>query len=228
MVEASPFGAIKFLKNANSRLKKKFVFKSRNGKDDFLNPEILLKTYKWIVCYLLKSTSEKFQKIQLKSSGDDNFTAKNESQFYYARTLSIAFVENYALDTFYTKLVTNTESSSLHKEEHSVLMKLMVLYGLWNLEKNYLGILYEGGYFSGPKPGKFIKETIIQLCKDLKAEAIGLVDVLAPPDFILNSCLGSSDGQVYKHIENAMKATPGCFEKTSDWMEISKRLTSKL
>ncbi|XP_021963097.1 peroxisomal acyl-coenzyme A oxidase 3 [Folsomia candida] len=222
MATSSPFGAIKFLKNADARLKKKFVFKSREPREDFLQPGAILKAYKWLVCYLLKSTSEKFQGIQ--ASGEDNFTAKNDSQFYHARTLSIVFVENYALDVFWHKFANNEDISW---NIRLVLKKLMLIYGLSCLER-HAGILYAGGYFSGPKPGRYIRENIIQLCKELKAEAISLVDALAPTDFILNSCLGASDGQVYKHLENAMKQTPGCFEKSKDWVDISKSLYSKL
>lgn len=222
LANSSPFGALSFLKNADSRLKKKFVFKTKNGRDDFLDPQSILKSYKWLVCYLLKCSSEKFQAIQ--SSGEDNFGCKNDSQFYHARDLSIVFIENYALHVFWEKLCQRPE---LSHEIREVLKKLFLLYGLWCLEKQ-LGVLYEGGYFVGPKPGRFIKENIIGLCKSLKDESIGLVDAIAPPDFILNSCLGASDGQVYKHLEKAMKETPGCFEKSGDWQVISHKLVAKL
>ena len=49
---------------------------------------------------------------------------------------------------------------------------------------------------SGPEAARELRECIIKLCKDLKPEAVALVDALAPPDFILNSVLGASNGDV--------------------------------
>lgn len=53
-----------------------------------------------------------------------------------------------------------------------------------------------GGYAVGLQPASLLREAILQLCTQLKPEAVALADVLAPPDFILNSVLGSSDGNV--------------------------------
>nr|CAD7205745.1 unnamed protein product [Timema douglasi] len=43
---------------------------------------------------------------------------------------------------------------------------------------------------------RLVKRGILSLCSELKSESVALVDVLAPPDFILNSALGHSDGQL--------------------------------
>lgn len=55
-----------------------------------------------------------------------------------------------------------------------------------------------GGYCSGSAFGARIQEALQQLCMDLKDDAVALVDVLAPPDHILQSTLGASDGQVVR------------------------------
>lgn len=57
-------------------------------------------------------------------------------------------------------------------------------------------MLCTGGYAVGLQPASLLREAILQLCIQLKPEAVALADVLAPPDFILNSVLGSSDGNV--------------------------------
>ena len=77
----------------------------------------------------------------------------------------------------------------------NVLLRLFSLYGLWSLEK-FLPTLYEGGYVQGPQPSRLIHEAILKLCSDIKNDAVSLIDAIAPPDFILNSVLGASDGQV--------------------------------
>ncbi|KAK9504681.1 hypothetical protein O3M35_010955 [Rhynocoris fuscipes] len=52
------------------------------------------------------------------------------------------------------------------------------------------------GYSSSPKLAENISEGIIELSLELKSEMVALVDSLAPPDFVLNSVLGYSDGRV--------------------------------
>lgn len=76
-----------------------------------------------------------------------------------------------------------------------VLMKFLVFYGLWSLDK-HLVELYEGGFGSGNGLGKLLRGAILEMCGEIKDEAVSMVDALAPTDFILNSVLGQSDGKV--------------------------------
>ena len=57
-------------------------------------------------------------------------------------------------------------------------------------------MLILGGFFSGSSPARRVRSEILRLCGALKPEAVALVDIIAPPDFILNSPIGHSDGQV--------------------------------
>lgn len=45
----------------------------------------------WLVAYLLDTTAQKL--ANLKKQGKSSFTARNESQSFYARTLSMAYGE---------------------------------------------------------------------------------------------------------------------------------------
>lgn len=76
-----------------------------------------------------------------------------------------------------------------------VLLKVLSLYGTWALEK-HMAILYQGGYATGQSPANLIKQGILILCEQLKPEAVALVDAIAPHDFLMQSPLGKSDGQV--------------------------------
>lgn len=67
---------------------------------------------------------------------------------------------------------------------------------------------------------KLVKETILSLCKELKNEAVSLVDAFAPPDQILFSPIGRSDGDVYKHLYNTVTQAPNCFERAPWWNEM--------
>ena len=57
-------------------------------------------------------------------------------------------------------------------------------------------LFIQGGYFSGPQPSRLIRDAILELCHQLKDDAVALIDVVAPPDFILNSPIGCADGEV--------------------------------
>lgn len=82
--------------------------------------------------------------------------------------------------------------------EADVLSKLLSLYGANLIVKNYLGVLYEGGFIASSKiaAGDLYREGILNLLPQIKDEAISLIDAVAPPDFIINSPLGMSDGKV--------------------------------
>lgn len=47
--------------------------------------------YQWLTCYLLKQSHEKLER-NLKM-GMDAFTAKNETQVYYSKSLAIAYIK---------------------------------------------------------------------------------------------------------------------------------------
>jgi acyl-CoA oxidase len=53
-----------------------------------------------------------------------------------------------------------------------------------------------GGYATDSSLADLVKEGILQMCFQLKPEAVAVADSLAPPDFVLNSVIGKSDGKV--------------------------------
>lgn len=60
-----------------------------------------------------------------------------------------------------------------------------------------MGDFYAGGFAAPDSQIEiFLREGIILISKNLVNEAVALVDVYAPPDFVLNSPLGMSDGEV--------------------------------
>lgn len=82
----------------------------------------------------------------------------------------------------------------------NVLLKLLSLYGLYSIEKQHVAVMFQGGYASGKEPVNLIQYAILHLCSEIKGDAVALVDTIAPPDFLLNSVLGASDGQVICNI----------------------------
>ncbi|XP_068132884.1 peroxisomal acyl-coenzyme A oxidase 3-like [Hyperolius riggenbachi] len=99
-----------------------------------------------------------------------------------------------------------------------VLRMLCTLYGLWSLSK-HMAVLYQGGYCSGELPGKIIQDAILELCTQLKDEAVSLVDAIAPPDFILNSPIAKADGELYRNLWSAVLQGEKVLERPSWWAE---------
>lgn len=79
-----------------------------------------------------------------------------------------------------------------------VLYRLFSLFAISALEK-HLPTLYAGGYARGPDLATFTQEAVLKLCEEVKSDAVALIDAIAPPDFILKSVLGQSDGQVLQN-----------------------------
>ena len=166
----------------------------------------LLDAYQFVVCHRLRSTANRIK--QLVDQKLDAFTAKNQAQAYYYRPLSIAYCE--AL--FMIRMIKLLNDPNITNELRAVLKLLTALYGATNLEK-HLSALTQGGYFQ-PGTSATLHDAVEQLCERLKPEAVALIDAIAPSDFALNSALGHSDGQVYRHLEERMSPT---LKSRPDW-----------
>ncbi|XP_077996443.1 peroxisomal acyl-coenzyme A oxidase 3-like [Glandiceps talaboti] len=209
----SPIGTIDFLKNSSEILKWKFNATTTQQCQDAAVP---LAAYKWLVCYLLKESQAKLQ--QELSSGKDSFTARNDTQVFYCRSLALSFIEHTALQWFYDYV----NDASIPSQLANVLKRLCVVYGLWSLEK-HMATLYQGGYLSGGEPARLIRECILLHSNNLKDDVVSLVDVVAPPDFALNSPIGLSDGQIYKNLYSAIMRTPKVLERPTWWRDFAEK-----
>ncbi|XP_050305250.1 peroxisomal acyl-coenzyme A oxidase 3-like [Anthonomus grandis grandis] len=205
----SPLGSVNFLNNAKDILRFKFTVGSA---EELCRPESILQIYQWLTCYLIELTTNKRQDRMDK--GESKFDSRNNTQVYYAQKLSIAYFMHYLLEKFVEKIEQTTDPAT-----KAVLQKMFALYGLFQLEK-FISILYQGGYASGEQPAILIQDSITDLCSQLKNDAVALVDVLAPPDFILNSILGASDGQVYHRLQHAVFNSPYGVSRPSWWTDI--------
>ena len=190
----SPFGSLNFLKDAQ--------VKSSLDFDDYFNPKDILRLFQALTVRLIGATQSKIKACLLK--GLDEFTARNESQFFAARTLSLVFIQMTMLDRFIIYC------EEFEGPEKAVMCQLASIYGLWSLEK-HLGHLFQFQILANKHQVDKIHDSLLELCKGLTANAVALVDVLAPPDFILNSVLGNSDGDVYKHLQQSFYETDNSF-----------------
>ena len=81
----SPFASLNFLQNAEKWLQSSFNL------NDYTNPSDILKIFQALSTHLLQATYEKLKNCL--KNGQDEFMAKNESQFFMARTLSLVFIQ---------------------------------------------------------------------------------------------------------------------------------------
>lgn len=210
----SPLKSVDFIDDYENRLKRKMI------KKDFGDIDTVIEAYQYLVCYLLVESDAKL-KTQLKKHSGDAYTARSQTQIYFLQTLAMAYFELEAIVRFECLL----EEDPVPEELKTVLKRLRLLYGLWSLEK-HIATLYEGDYFP-PRyelnPTRLVRETILQLCSQLKDDAVALVDTVAPPDFILNSALGYSDGRVYEHLFEAISKSHNATDRPSWYREFTEK-----
>ncbi|XP_018332514.1 peroxisomal acyl-coenzyme A oxidase 3 [Agrilus planipennis] len=204
----SPLGTCAFLKNYRRTLSKKFTPRVPG---DVVDKKFVWECYEWLITYLVKVTDEK-QK-QLVDSGLCKFNARNNTQVYRAAILSKVYGEFTALNYYWNRIQRADQDLVL------TLNKLGLLYGLWSLDKHLI-YFYEGSFATDNGLIVTVKQEILKLCSSLKDDAVTIIDALAPPDFILNSVLGSSDGKVYERLESMFYRNPGALSRPSWWHEI--------
>uniref|UniRef100_A0A0K8R430 Putative acyl-coenzyme a oxidase 3 pristanoyl n=1 Tax=Ixodes ricinus TaxID=34613 RepID=A0A0K8R430_IXORI len=105
---------------------------------EMMDINVVLAAYKWLVCYLLKLSEEKYS--TLLSQGQDQFSAKNDAQAFCLRELALTYIEHTIIEKFQS-FISDLRDPQLV----NVLQRLNTLFGLWSLEKR-LGDLYGGGY----------------------------------------------------------------------------------
>ncbi|KAM7157652.1 peroxisomal acyl-coenzyme A oxidase 3 isoform 1-T6 [Molossus nigricans] len=205
----SPLKSVNFLQAYPAILGQRFEVTSLQ---DCLDSSVPLAAYEWLVCSLLRESHQKL--TQERSSGSSDFEARNNSQVYCSRSLALAFLELTVVRRFHE----HTHRPDVPPPLRAVLQRLSALYGLWSLSQ-HTALLYRGGYFSGERAGKMVEGAILQLCSQLKDDAVALVDVLAPPDFILDSPIGRADGELYKNLWGTILQDSQVLERVSWWPE---------
>ncbi|XP_065357316.1 peroxisomal acyl-coenzyme A oxidase 3 isoform X2 [Calliphora vicina] len=208
--DISPLDSVTFLKDMDQILKQKGEEKTPQ---EAACPHSLLKALSWLMAYQLDVTVKRVD--ALKRQGLDAFETRNNMQVFNAQPLALIYGERTIYYVFY-KFVMNLPQSN----EKNVLQKLLSMYGA-HLVTKHVGIFYQGGYFRNNEQIELYQKAILDLLPVLKNEAITLVDAIAPTDFILNSPLGMSDGNIYLHLQRAVLSAPGVFERPDWWREVT-------
>ncbi|XP_013101539.2 peroxisomal acyl-coenzyme A oxidase 3 [Stomoxys calcitrans] len=208
--DVSPLKTVAFLKDMDQILKQKA--EEKNAKEVSC-PHNILKALNWLVAYQLEETVQRVE--ALKRQGLDGFETRNNMQVFNAQTLSIVFAQRTIYAIFHKFVMDQPQSN-----EKNVLLKILAMYGC-SLIIKHGAIFYQGGYFRQNGQLKLYHQVVLDLLPVLKDEAISLVDAIAPTDFILNSPLGMSDGNIYLHIQRSVMSAPGVFERPEWWREVT-------
>ncbi|BFF93375.1 peroxisomal acyl-coenzyme A oxidase 3 [Drosophila madeirensis] len=209
-VAVSPLETVSFLSDINGILQSKAEERTPAQALDANN---LLKALNWLTAWQLETTVKRAEKLQ--REGKDAFETRNNIQVFAAQKLSIIYGERTIYYVFY-KFVNSLPASA----EKQVLEQLLSFYGA-HLVTKYSAIFYQGGYFRDSPHIELYQQGILQLLPVLKDEAIALIDAIAPTDFILNSPLGMSDGNIYQHLQKTIVSTPGVFERPEWWRDVT-------
>ncbi|XP_017033868.1 peroxisomal acyl-coenzyme A oxidase 3 isoform X1 [Drosophila kikkawai] len=209
-VAVSPLETVSFLQNMDALLQSKG---QERTPAEVLDPNNLLKALNWLTAWQLDNTVKRVEQQQ--REGKDAFETRNNIQVFAAQKLSIIYGERTIYYMFH-KFVSNLPASA----EKEVLQQVLSFYGA-HLVTRYSAIFYQGGYFRDNSHLALYEQGILGLLSVLKNEAIALVDAIAPTDFILNSPLGMSDGNVYQHLQRTIVSTPGVYERPHWWRDVT-------
>ncbi|KAF0309198.1 Peroxisomal acyl-coenzyme A oxidase 3 [Amphibalanus amphitrite] len=183
---------------------------------DVATVEFVTAAFEWLVRYLLHTS-----RTRLEEQPGPRRAARHHVQVHGLKPLATAFIELFALRRFSEKVAASPDEPT-----RQLLTRLAVLYGLWSLETRYVSYLAAGWYLSGGQVGA-LQAAVRALCAALRPDFMLLVDVMAPHDFLLRSCLGHSDGEIYDRLFQSFLSTPACMERP-DWWRLCGQMTGRL
>ena len=128
---------------------------------EFTDPAVYNTLFDWLVCYQLAQGAALYDEAI--RSGKDEFAARNGSQVYALRDLSLLYIERLIIRRF----LDNIDNAGHDRAAAAALRRLCDLYALWAAEK-HLGVLFEGGHFTSAKQSKALKSAIVGLCAQVK------------------------------------------------------------
>jgi acyl-CoA oxidase len=109
---------------------------------------------------------------------------------------------NFVLRTF-NDVATKAQSPDIRR----ALQKMALLYGLSLMERDF-SLFLEHSYLHKEQT-QMLRRLILDLCKELRRDAVGLVDAFDIPDFVLKAPLGRYDGNIYEAYFNRVCSAPG-------------------
>ncbi|KAG0206715.1 acyl-Coenzyme A oxidase [Mortierella sp. GBA30] len=101
------------------------------------------------------------------------------------------------------------------KPVYFMLKKMGQLMSTFVLQR-HLDLFLEEGYFDGVH-AKAIRQLFLEQCKDLRKDAVPLVDAWAIPDFVIKAPIGKYDGNIYPAYFGTVNAAQKSFDPPEYW-----------
>ncbi|KAF9551765.1 acyl-Coenzyme A oxidase [Mortierella hygrophila] len=114
-------------------------------------------------------------------------------------------------------LILYQQGINRHKDTpvYEMLRKMGQLLSTLVLQR-HLDLFLEEGYFNGSH-AKMVRQLFLDQCKDLRKDAIPLIDAWAIPDFILKAPIGKYDGNIYPAYFGTVTAAQQSFDAPAYW-----------
>jgi acyl-CoA oxidase len=217
------FTTVKFLESfdeVNNTDKNSINLSSGKDLDDI---NLLQKIFEFRINFHLQKTVMKLAD-RVEDKKDGVMTAWNNSQVFYIQNMAKAYIEYFVFNAFKERIesIEKLDLKSLNKSSEQiqstkkVLFKFLKLYSLTIFDLDN-GTLRNEDFLASDSL-YIIKEEILELCSELKNEMISILEIIAPPDEILQAPMGRSDGRMYESYLNKVFAFNKAFERP-DWWE---------
>lgn len=96
-----------------------------------------------------------------------------------------------------------------HQKQNSalypILKKLCNVFALWHLSQE-MRYLLEDGYMTGDH-ARWLESLLREQTRELRNDAVSLVDAFGFPDWLIRSAIGKRDGDIYRNYFDAVTAS---------------------
>lgn len=161
--------------------------------------EYLLSAFRYVAIRLLRDVALQFEEDSKK--GKKMSVAWNDHMMNLLTAVK-AHTNVYQLESF----ILQIKQVQDHRVQE-ILTKLCHLFALHEMEEN-VGMFVEDGFLPVTAL-PLIRKTVLELCQEIRPQAVTLVDAFDIPDFVLNSPLGRSDGDIYTHYLKGIQNSRG-------------------
>ncbi|KAF9168696.1 acyl-Coenzyme A oxidase [Actinomortierella ambigua] len=206
-------GSVSYFNQLKEILKSNKV-SSQQDLRDFQNHDFLVDLLGWAAC---KKATDLQATLEL--AGKTNFDkAWNENQVELVRLADVHAWRYFLI--LYQKGIEREKS----KPVYPMLQKLGHLMATFAVRK-HLDLFLEEGYLEG-KHAQYIRQQFLDQCKDLRKDAVPLIDAWNIPDFILKAPIGKYDGNIYPAYFSTVTAAQKSFDAPAYWHQYAAPLVN--
>ncbi|KAG0366530.1 hypothetical protein BC939DRAFT_444782 [Gamsiella multidivaricata] len=182
-----------------------------NGKVNLQDPRDLSK-HEVVIDILTWACAKKAADLgaRLKEAGKANF-----DQAWNANQTELVRLADIHAWRYYLILYQRGIEAHKGKSVYPMLVKIGQLMGTVAL-KRHLEMFLEEGYFDGSH-AKQVRELFLDQCKDLRKDAVPLVDAWIIPDFVIKAPIGKYDGDIYPAYFATVNAAQKSFDPPAYW-----------